>query len=141
MSKINKILLAVVIFLVVVVGAMFWKQMFSEPSFYAVYLRNGELYFGRLTIFPSFGLKQVYFIQVNRDNSQSPLSIQKFSNIFWGPSDYLKINRNEVVWITKLNSSGQLYQLIKNNPDLTQSQAAPPQQPPAIPPPATNNKQ
>jgi hypothetical protein len=144
MNQTNKILIILIVFLLVVIAAiLIWRQWFNEPSFYAVYLRTGDIYFGRLTIFPYFGLKQVYLIQVNRDNPQSPLSVQKFSNVFWGPSDYLKINRNEVVWLTKLNSSGQLYQLIKNNPDLLpqpqvqqpqvqQPSITPSQQPPAV---------
>lgn len=137
MDKTNKILLLLVIVLIVVIIAIFiGKEFFGEPQFYAVYLRTGDLYFGRLTTFPKFGLKQVYLIQVNRDNAQSPLSIQKFSNVFWGPSDYLKINRNEVVWMTKLNPDGQLAQLIKTNPNLI----PPPQTPGSAPPPPASGQ-
>jgi len=128
MSKTNKILLVVVIVLLLaLIGVVLWQTVWKSPSYYAVFLRTGDLYFGRLTWFPYFGLKQVYTLQVNTQNPQNPVSIQRFKNVFWGPEDWLKINRNEVVWMTKLNSAGQLAQIIKNNPELLPQQAPAPQ--------------
>lgn len=119
MNKTNKILLVLVILLVVILaGLIGWQKWGLKPSYSAVYLRTGDLYFGRLMNFPSFGLKDVYTLQINQQDSQNPVSIQKFANIFWGPQDFLKINRSEVVWMTKLNPNGQLAQLLKTNPDL-----------------------
>jgi len=60
-------------------------------------------------------------LQVNRDDVQNPLSIQKFANVFWGPEDMMRINRSEVVWMTKLKNDGQLAQLLRTNPSLTSS--------------------
>ena len=119
MSKTNKILLALVFILFFVLVALFVLQfLLKGPAYYAVLLRTGDLYFGRLVKFPSFGLKNIYTLQVNPQNAQTPVSIQKFTNVFWGPEDWLKINRAEVVWLTKLNSAGQLAELIKSNPNL-----------------------
>ncbi len=119
MSKINKILLAVVItILVLIVAALVvWKVAFKSATYSAVFMRTGDLYFGELMQFPSFGLKSVYTLSVTQD-AQNPISIQRFKNVFWGPQDWLKINRDEVVWITDLDPQGQLAQLIKANPDL-----------------------
>ena len=47
------------------------------------------------------------------------MNVQKFSNVFWGPEDFIKINRDEVAWYTKLKSDSQLVRLIETNPDLT----------------------
>lgn len=122
MKNTNKILLIVIIVLVVALLAIvLYNKQFSEPDFYAVYLRTGDLYFGQLVRFPSFGLRQVYTIQVDSQNQETPFSIQKFANVFWGPEDYLKINREQVVWIIKLDANGQLAQLIKSNPSLAPS--------------------
>lgn len=119
MKNINKILLIVVIILLlIVVGFLVYQFQFREKPFYAVYLRTGDLYFGKLVRFPSFGLKQAYLFQVNPQNQENPLSVQRFSRIFWGPEDFMKINKENVVWIAKLSKESQLYQLIKNNPDL-----------------------
>ncbi len=119
MSKANKILLVLVILLALVLtGLIVWQKWGVKPTYSAVYLRTGDLYFGKMMTFPSFGLKNVYTISVNQQDQQNPLSIQKFSNVFWGPEDYLKINRSEVVWITKLKDESQLVQLLKTNPNL-----------------------
>ncbi|KKU91712.1 MAG: hypothetical protein UY23_C0001G0318 [Candidatus Jorgensenbacteria bacterium GW2011_GWA1_48_11] len=137
MSKINKILLIVVIVLILALAGVFAWKWWGASSYYAVYLRTGDLYFGQLVRFPSFGLKNIYTIQVNSQNQQNPLSIQKFTNIFWSPTDFMKINREQVVWTTRLNDTGQLVQLIKTNPDLVPP-AGTQQAPPATQEPSTN---
>lgn len=133
MTLLNKVLVIIVVVLVVVLGGILsWREFAGEPSFYAVYLRTGDLYFGRLTRFPSFGLKQVYLLQVNQTNKENPLSIQRFRDVFWGPEDEVTINRDDVVWFTKLRSDSQLAELIKKNPALTAPQqpaVTAPQQP------------
>lgn len=135
MSKINKILLVLVVLLVIVlIGILLW-QVLGSPAYYAVFLRTGDLYFGQLTRFPSFGLKNVYLLQVNQQDQQNPISIQRFTNIFWGPENRLKINRDEVVWITKLNPEGQLARVISANPDLLPQAPAGQQAVPAPPAP------
>ncbi|MBI4034057.1 MAG: hypothetical protein HY378_00730 [Candidatus Brennerbacteria bacterium] len=124
MSKTNKVLLAAVIILVLLLAAVaVWAVAFKSASYYAVFLRSGDLYFGELMRFPSFGLKNVYTLAATGDQ-QTPISIQRFRNVFWGPEDWLKINRDEVIWLTKLDPQGQLGQLIRTNPDLIPQQPA-----------------
>ena len=136
MSNVNKILVVLIVALVLtLVGIVVWRGWGGETTYHAVSLKTGELYFGKLSFFPSMKLKNVYLLQVNQQNQQSPLSVQKLSNVFWGPEDYLKINKDEVVWVTKLRADSQLAQLIKGNPDLTPQPGAeqqiPQQQPPS----------
>lgn len=136
MRNVNKILLVVVIVLLIALaGVVVWQTWFSSASYYAVYLKTGDLYFGQLSRFPSFGLSHVYLLQVNAQDKQNPVNVQKFSNVFWGPEDFIKINRDEVAWYTKLKSDSQLVRLIETNPDLTaspsQSQGQPQQPAPA----------
>jgi len=125
MSNINKILLATVIVLLLVLIGLVIRQQFSEPTYSAVYLRTGDLYFGELTHFPYFGLKRVYTLQVNPQGSATPFSIQKFSNVVWGPEDFLKINREQVVWTTRLRSDSELVKIIQTNPNLEPPKTAP----------------
>lgn len=144
-NKNNKILsIAVCVLLLTLIGVVVW-QIFFGRTYSAVFLRTGDLYFGKLVNFPNFGLKNVYMIQANPQNPQSPLSIQKFTNVFWGPQDYLKINRSEVVWTAKLSPKSQLLEVLKSNPDLlpdaqntgtNQIQTPPPQ--PQAPAPENN---
>lgn len=123
MTLLNKVLIIVVVVLVVVVGGLVaWKQFAGDAPLYAVYLRTGDLYFGQLTRFPSFGLKHVYLLQVNQENTTNPLSIQRFADVFWGPEDKVTLNREDVVWYTKLRSDSELVNLIRTNPMLTAPQ-------------------
>jgi hypothetical protein len=132
MRNVNKVLLIVVVVLfLALVGILVWQNWLSQPSYYAVYLRTGDLYFGQLSRFPSFSLSHVYMLQVNAQNQQNPVNIQKFSNVFWGPEDFIKINRDDVVWYTKLKSDSQLMRVIESNPDLVPTQSN--QQPAAQP--------
>ncbi len=130
-DKLNRILLAIVIVLfLVLVGILYWKFWGSgESSYYAVYLRTGDLYFGELSTFPSFQLTHVYMLQVNSQNQENPVSVQKFASVFWGPEDSIKINKDDIVWYTKLASTSRLLGLIKSNPSLasgTPSENIPP---------------
>lgn len=130
MNKINRVLLWVVAVLVVILLVLVvWQIFFGKSSYYAVYMRTGDLYFGKLVKFPSFAMKNVYTLQVTQDE-QNPIRVQKFADVFWGPEDYLKINKDEVVWYTKLKSEGQLSQLITSNPNLVPQQQVPQQQVP-----------
>lgn len=134
MKNVNKILVIIIVVLVLILGGIVaWQTWFAGPSYYAVYLRTGDLYFGELTRFPSFGLKHVYMLQVNAQNGQNPVSIQKFTNVFWGPEDSVKLNRDEVVWYTKLKPESQLVKLITANPDLLPAATGAPQENNAAP--------
>lgn len=139
-NKLNKVLLIVVIVLVLILLAVLaWQLWWSSPSYYAVYLRTGDLYFGELSTFPSFTLSHVYMLQVNSQNQQNPVSVQKFTNVFWGPEDSIKINRDDVVWYTRLTSDSQLVKLIQTNPSLTPASGAQGQAPAAENQPPTQS--
>lgn len=125
MKKINIVLITVAAVLVLTAaGLLVWRMASGAPSFYAVSLRTGDVYFGHLTRFPAFGLKQVYVIQANQNSKENPFSVQRFKNVFWGPEDFLRINRDEVVWMVRLNPEGQLARLITENPELVSPPAA-----------------
>lgn len=122
------ILLVIVVVLLGLAALFSWRVFFRAQDFYAVYLRTGDVYFGKLSYVP-FGLSQVYTLQVNPQSQETPINIQRFTNVFWGPEDFMKINRDEVVWVVKLSSQGQLAKLIKANPDLVPPQGASTSQP------------
>jgi hypothetical protein len=124
--KMNKYLVGVVVVLVVVlVGVVAWKAFGEKETYTAVYLKTGDLYFGKLVRFPYFGLEQPYLITANQDGSPS---IQRFKNVFWGPEDVLKLNRDEVVWYTNLSSTSQLAKVFTENPELAAPQGQQQQQ-------------
>ena len=128
MSKLNKILLAVVAILLVALSAViYWQKVGFEKPYWAVYLDTGDLYFGKLNKFPRLSLSDVYFVQRNPNDQQNPLSMAKFSQAFWGPEDRVYLNEKNVVWKAKLKEGSQILQSIKSSPAV---QSQPPQQPP-----------
>lgn len=118
----------VVLIAAILVGVFFWWNGASGKSAYtAVFLKTGDLYFGKLQRFPSYGLKQPYLLQINKDNPQNPVSLQSFKNVIWGPEDFININREEVVWTANIRSDSNLAKILDTNPDLSASQSQVPQ--------------
>lgn len=117
-NAINIVLIVVSIVLgAALVGVVTWRLIEGRNTYHAVFLRTGDLYFGRLVRFPTFGMKNIYFVQATGDQT-NPLSIQKFTNVFWGPEDVMQINKKEVVWLTKIRKDSNLARLLKENPNL-----------------------
>lgn len=114
MNKTNKILLVSLIILIVILIVLFiYQRHLSDSDFYAVYLRTGDLYFGQLTFFPFLGLREVYFLQANSSDPQNPVNLRKFTDAVWGPEDFIKINSDQLVWITKIDSNSRFLQAIR----------------------------
>jgi len=128
MSKLNKILLAVVVILLLALAVViYWQRVGFKKSYWAVYLNTGDLYFGELNRFPKLSLSNVWLIQRNPADSQNPLSLAKFEQAFWGPEDKIYLNEKNIVWKAKLKENSQILQSIKSSPA---AQAQPPQQSP-----------
>lgn len=114
MSKLNKILIIlVIILLAALVGIFVWQKIGFQKTYYAVYLNTGDLYFGSLDRFPSFSLSDVWFLQED-SNSQAGLKLTKFANAIWGPGDKIKLNKENIIWINKLSKDSQVFKLISN---------------------------
>jgi len=119
MNKTSKLLLIIIIILVVAIGATYlWQKTSKKSAFHAVYLETGDLYFGKLVRFPHFGLKNIYVLQINTGDPENPISIQKFVNLFWAPQDYMKLNRNKVIWTVGIEGASDLAKLLRTNPIL-----------------------
>jgi len=126
MSKLNKILLVIVIILLIALGVViYWQRGGFEKPYWAVYLSTGDLYFGKLSKFPKLSLSDVYFIQRNPNDQQNPFSLAKFSHAFWGPEDRIYLNEKNIIWKTKLKDNSQILQFIKN-PSAFQNSASQP---------------
>jgi len=84
-----------------------------ENPYYAVYLRSGDMYFGKLSRFPKLILSDVWYLQVNtQENQQTGFNLAKFTNMVFGPKDKMEINKENVVWISKLSNDSQVVNFI-----------------------------
>lgn len=114
MSKVNSILLVLVIVLVVALGGvLYWQKGGFEEKYSAVYLNTGDIYFGKLSRFPRMTLSDVWFLQKGSD-AQQGFGLSKFEKAFWGPEDKMSINDENVIWVTELKTDSEVVQAIKN---------------------------
>lgn len=115
MSKLNKILLVIVVVLLVALAfVLYWQKGGFQKSYWAVYLNTGDLYFGKIERFPKTSLTDVWFLQMNSQNEENPLSLVKLEQIFWGPEDKIYFDNESVVWKTKLRDDSSVVEFIKN---------------------------
>jgi hypothetical protein len=132
------ILVVVVVIILGVIGYVFRANIFPKKStvalsgYQAVFLTNGQVYFGKSSHMDSDYLKltDIYYLQVNQPlqtggtgtaaqaaaansaNAQTQLSLVKLGNELHGPADEMEINRSQVLFIEDLKSSGQVAQAI-----------------------------
>jgi hypothetical protein len=120
MNRLNKILLISVLLLAIVLAIIIWKPSFltsmTEKPHYAVYLLSGDLYFGQMSWYCPNTLSDARLIQQgqNTEEGQPDFNLVKFEDVFWGPAGDLKLNKDNVLWITKLSDESQVVKLIKD---------------------------
>ena len=106
-------------------------------SYYAVFLTNGQVYFGKITDNDnhSMVLQDIYYLQISNPLQQVPptaagqqpqLTLVKLGNELHGPQDYMKINNSQVIFIEELKKDGKVVEAItqykasgSTNPDLS----------------------
>lgn len=108
----NKLLLINIVLFVIIVFLAIYFFVFNknivfqrEKSYYAVYLKTGDLYFGELSRFGGYKLSNVFFLQ--RDQS-GQLSIQKFEQSVFQPEDKIELNKENIVWVAKIKKGSPL---------------------------------
>ncbi len=115
MFKLNKILIGIIFILLLIFGAViYWQKVGFERTYWAVYLDTGDIYFGKLNLFPRLSLSDVWFLQRNADDTQNYLSIAKFDDAFWEPQDKIYINEKNIIWRAKLREDSQVLSFIKS---------------------------
>ena len=107
------LLVLVIVFLSIQYGLGPFKK---ADNYYAVALTSGDLYFGKLSWWSSLILSDVWFIQRNlaASSTEPALSLNKLTDVFWGPEDKVKLNRENVLMISKLRPDSQVVKTIKS---------------------------
>lgn len=113
----------------------------SEPSYQAVFLANGQVYFGKLSEPNSqyVTLKDIYYLQVvqqqlqgqqySQQTGQSPqVSLVKLGNELHGPEDEMKISRTQILFYEELKPDSQVVKAIKDYQSKTKIPSPQPQQ-------------
>lgn len=142
----KKLFLVLLAALLVLVGAVLWMSVLvgqgtpSGPSPYSmVAMANGEVYFGKLSWFPSPRLTNVWSLQrVVGADSQIQLAVNQLTRSLGEPVDELFLNSSQIAAWTRLRNSSQLVRVFQN-PGLVNVPQAPATstfQGPSGPPPA-----
>ncbi|MBI4053997.1 MAG: hypothetical protein HY397_01550 [Candidatus Doudnabacteria bacterium] len=100
----------------------------ATTAFQAVFLTNGQVYFGKLTDTGDryVKLENIYYLQITpvlqtktegdpgtQATPQQQLSLVKLGNELHGPVDHMSINRDHVLFVEDLKEDGRVVQAIK----------------------------
>ncbi|MCL4437728.1 hypothetical protein M1513_01670 [Patescibacteria group bacterium] len=134
MNKKYIILLIAVVVVVGVIGVWFGLMIKSSQSvqlspYSMVYLSTGDVYFGKLDMFPWPTITDVWMLQ---KNSNGQPSIVPLKNLPYGLNDEIRLNPQEIVWWSRLTADSQFAQALANPgalnsaPQSTSTPSAPP---------------
>ena len=139
-KRLRNLLSLVVLLVIVLVGGWYLvsqRNVFSGgivkdsgsniSDFSAVFLTNGQVYFGKIhSITDTVDLQDIYYLQVNNssNNPQSgtgtnsttnpDISLVKLGNELHGPNDRMLINRSQVLFTESLKSDSKVVTAINN---------------------------
>jgi len=82
----------------------------ETPKYVALRLVTGELYFGKMSWFPSPKLTGAWLIQGTQNGG---FTLDKFQNLAWRPTDTLRLNREQIVFWTYLDPQSPVAQAME----------------------------
>ena len=91
------------------------KMLFANNEsggYSAVYMTSGDIYFGQLERYPKLLLADAYTLQRNQD-AQTPFTLVKFKDAFWGPAGDISLNEENILWIAELDESSPIWKNIQ----------------------------
>ncbi|MBI2623586.1 MAG: hypothetical protein HYW65_03360 [Candidatus Liptonbacteria bacterium] len=129
MSKRFAVIVIVIVIVLVLagvwVGSLIAGGKRGASGYTAVFLVTGDVYFGKLSWFPSPKLSSAWFLQRGVDQQNQPqLGLAPFTSVFWGPAGDVYLNPKQILFWAPIKPESQVAQAIAN-PQSVQ-QAAPP---------------
>jgi hypothetical protein len=125
LSKTAKIILGILILIILGAGTFVVKNSLSPKldttSYYAVFLNNGQVYFGNIEerTEKEFVLTNVYYLQLENNTqnlqaqaSSSNFTLVKLGNEIHGPTNEMYINNQNILFYEKLRSDSKVVQSI-----------------------------
>jgi len=120
------LILAIILLSILVYTTLGNKSDSIKNSYSVVFLRSGDMYFGKLSRFPKLTLSDVWYLQVTtQEDQQAGFNLAKFTNTVFGPQDKMEINKENVVWISKLSNDSQVVSFILQSEDSALQNAQP----------------
>ena len=125
MKNTSKIIIVIVVALVFI-GAGVWigLRLGNNSSggngtalspYSAVYLSTGDVYFGKLSWFPSPHLEDAWYLDRTTDASgNTVVNVYPFNKVIWGPSDTIYFNSQQIILWTPLAANSGVVQVLDN---------------------------
>jgi len=114
------IIIAVAVALMFTTGSIKKNSLIKE--YQAVFLTNGQVYFGHLDMSMEFyELTDIYYLQVNQDlqiaedGTKPDLSLIKLGEELHGPTDRMLINKDQVLFIEDIADDSKVMKAIADN--------------------------
>lgn len=128
----NHRFLAFLAFLLIIAGGLILSRHFlikldRVQSIQAVFLSNGQVYFGHLKYLDRqwAELTHIYYLQVNQplqqgqqpedQPAQPQLTLIKLGEELHGPEDQMTINRDHILFVENLKENGRVVQTIRQS--------------------------
>jgi len=111
------LIVAIILLGVLVYISFVDKTKVIKNPYSAIFLNTGDMYFGKLSRFPKLTLSDIWFLQRSIDEEQGGFDLIKFSNAMFGPKDKMEINKENVVWISKLRDDSEIVSFILQSKD------------------------
>ncbi len=108
----NKAVIATVVVVLAIVGVFYWQKA-EGKQYWAVYTSTGDIYFGKMAMWPRWAMTNVYLLRATGDQS-NPFALNRFDQSVWKPEDRIYLNDEMVVWKARISSSSQLNQLFQD---------------------------
>ncbi|OGI78104.1 hypothetical protein A3C57_01775 [Candidatus Nomurabacteria bacterium RIFCSPHIGHO2_02_FULL_33_12] len=113
--KKNKVFIAIIVLLVIVlvyIGFFQNKKPLNtaQNGYSVVYVTTGEVYVGKLKVFPSFRMTDPYLYQVTKDAidpNKTNLQVQPLKDAPWAPK-YINFKRSNIVFYGPLEDSSKI---------------------------------
>lgn len=113
--------LVLLVIIVLVVWGLYYFKVIGSGGFQAVFLNNGQVYFGKLSMEGSQMpiLKDIYYLQVTQPiqpgeaGNASNINLVKLGGELHGPADEMRINRNNILFVEDLRSDSKVVQAIQ----------------------------
>lgn len=103
-----------------------WVEMKRRyPDLAAIFLSNGQTYFGKITKLTSTDLllENIYYLNKSDDKpikgrSEQDLTLVKLGDELHAPEDFMLINRQHIVFIEHLKDEGKVAKAVQKHADL-----------------------
>lgn len=119
MSQKVKILVVVAVVLVLVLLGVFSKKLgIVKDDYSMVYLTTGEVYIGKLTTVPDLQLKDIYVLQLSKDEkdpAKNTFQINPIKDAVWAPKS-LHLIKDNVVFYGPLSPESQIAKTLAEQP-------------------------